>query len=76
MPSAKKGEPVIDPQIEDRLEDVRKRIVEAFDPHRIILFGSYAHGKPTPDSDVDLLIKRPMTFWNFTGCTWVRRSVP
>lgn len=46
----------MDPQIEDRLEDVTKRIVESFDPQSIILFGSYAHGHPTPDSDVDLLI--------------------
>ena len=46
----------MDPQIEDRLEEVKKRIVEAFDPHRIILFGSYAYGQPTPDSDIDLLI--------------------
>lgn len=25
-------------------------------PEKIILFGSFAYGKPTPDSDVDLLI--------------------
>ncbi len=31
-------------------------IVEKFDPLKIILFGSYAWGKPTPESDVDLLI--------------------
>ncbi len=31
-------------------------IVRALDPEKIILFGSYAAGKPTPDSDVDLLI--------------------
>ena len=35
---------------------VVKRIVEQFDPERIILFGSYAYGQPTPDSDVDLLV--------------------
>jgi predicted nucleotidyltransferase len=35
------------------------RIAKAFNPHRIILFGSYADGKPTPDSDVDLLIIMP-----------------
>lgn len=46
----------MDPQIEDRLEDVKERIVEVFDPHRIILFGSHVYGQPTPDSDVDLLI--------------------
>jgi uncharacterized protein len=29
-----------------------------FHPHRIVLFGSYAQGTPTPDSDVDLLISK------------------
>ncbi|MCK6621532.1 MAG: nucleotidyltransferase domain-containing protein [Calditrichaceae bacterium] len=32
------------------------RIGEEFRPERVILFGSYAQGRPTPDSDVDLLI--------------------
>ena len=27
-----------------------------FDPERVILFGSYAHGIPRPESDVDLLV--------------------
>lgn len=35
---------------------VVSRIVEALDPEKIILFGSYAYGSPTPDSDVDLLV--------------------
>lgn len=26
------------------------------DPEKIILFGSYAYGKPTPDSDLDILV--------------------
>ena len=25
-------------------------------PEQIVLFGSYAYGRPTPDSDVDLLV--------------------
>jgi hypothetical protein len=33
-------------QIEGRLQDVTKRIVETFNPYRIIIFGSYAYGKP------------------------------
>jgi predicted nucleotidyltransferase len=33
-----------------------RQIVEKFDPERVILFGSYAYGTPTPDSDVDLLV--------------------
>jgi uncharacterized protein len=31
-------------------------IAENFNPEKIILFGSYAYGNPTPESDVDLLI--------------------
>jgi uncharacterized protein len=38
------------------IERMVKRIVEGFDPQRIILFGSYARGTFGPDSDVDLLI--------------------
>jgi predicted nucleotidyltransferase len=33
-----------------------ERIVETVQPRKIILFGSYAYGTPTPDSDVDLLV--------------------
>lgn len=34
-------------------------VVERFHPDRVVLFGSYAHGTPTPDSDVDLLVVMP-----------------
>lgn len=33
-----------------------KRIAETLNPEKIVLFGSYAYGNPTPDSDVDLLV--------------------
>ncbi|MBI3162438.1 MAG: HEPN domain-containing protein [Chloroflexi bacterium] len=33
-----------------------RRIARTLKPEKIILFGSYAYGKPTPDSDVDLLV--------------------
>ena len=33
-----------------------KEAVEKTNPEKIILFGSYAYGNPTKDSDVDLLI--------------------
>ena len=38
------------------IAEVVKRIAETFDPERVILFGSYAYGRPRPDSDVDLLV--------------------
>jgi predicted nucleotidyltransferase len=31
-----------------------------FRPEQIILFGSYAHGVPTEDSDVDVLVVMPL----------------
>ena len=33
-----------------------RRIAESFQPDKIILFGSYAYGKPHEESDVDLLV--------------------
>lgn len=33
-----------------------KRIGREFRPQRVILFGSYAYGEPTEDSDVDVLV--------------------
>ncbi len=42
--------------IEKPLGEVTDMIVEAFDPQQIILFGSYAYGNPTSDSDIDLLV--------------------
>lgn len=41
------------------LEDIQQivnQIVSRFHPQRVILFGSYALGNPTEDSDVDLLV--------------------
>jgi predicted nucleotidyltransferase len=36
-----------------------REVVKRFRPEKIILFGSYACGTPTPDSDVDLLVVMP-----------------
>ena len=35
------------------------QIVEHFRPQKIVLFGSYAYGKPNADSDVDMLVIMP-----------------
>jgi uncharacterized protein len=40
----------------DLISDVIERIKHRFHPEKIILFGSYATGKVTEESDVDLLI--------------------
>jgi predicted nucleotidyltransferase len=36
-----------------------RQIAERFHPEKIILFGSYAYGKPHAESDVDLLVIMP-----------------
>ncbi len=38
------------------IEDFGRRIGREFDAERVILFGSYAQGTVTEDSDVDLLV--------------------
>jgi len=42
--------------VEAAIAEMVRRIVEKFHPEKIILFGSYARGDATPDSDVDLLV--------------------
>lgn len=39
-----------------RIKEIAYQIVEHSHPQKIILFGSYAHGTATLDSDVDLLV--------------------
>jgi len=39
-----------------QLEEIVKRIIDNYNPEKIILFGSYAYGQPTEDSDLDLLV--------------------
>ena len=42
-----------------RLTEVIRRLVEAYQPERIYLFGSHARGDAGPDSDFDLLVVVP-----------------
>ncbi len=43
----------------EEIQRLSDKIAQDFHPERIILFGSYAYGRPTPDSDVDLLVILP-----------------
>lgn len=62
-----------------KMKDIRhvgREIGRRFDPERVVLFGSHASGKPTPDSDVDLLVvMRHNEPKNFRMATSIRRSI-
>lgn len=51
-----KPTPWYTPITDELLRQVTRRIVDAFQPEQIILFGSYACGKPMIHSDMDLLV--------------------
>lgn len=38
------------------IRSITRTIVRGYKPEKIILFGSYAYGKPKPSSDIDMLI--------------------
>ena len=40
----------------NQIEELIRKIAREFDPERIVLFGSYAEGGATEESDVDLLV--------------------
>ncbi len=46
-------------QAQPVIVEMVRRIVAAFDPETVILFGSHARGDATPDSDVDLAVIFP-----------------
>ena len=41
---------------EELLQEIVRRIVSALNPKKIILFGSWAYGKPHKGSDIDILV--------------------
>ena len=43
-------------EIRTEIDKIIRQIVTAYQPEKIILFGSYAYGKPRADSDLDMLI--------------------
>lgn len=44
------------PSSEEAIRRIVERLVAAYAPEKIVLFGSHAYGVPNEDSDIDLLI--------------------
>ena len=60
------------PDVPAAIAEMVRRIVERFDPEKIILFGSHARGDATPDSDVDLLVVMPVHGRKFDAALDIR----
>jgi predicted nucleotidyltransferase len=48
-------------EVENILSEIVEKLKSEYKPLKIILFGSYAYGNPTEDSDIDLLILKDTT---------------
>jgi len=57
------------------IRDVVKQVAEKFNPDQIILFGSYANGKPRPESDVDLLVIMETPLRNVEQAIQIGRAI-
>lgn len=56
------------------LARIIRRLVTAYEPEQIFLFGSRARGDPGPDSDYDLLlVVRTTPYQNGNGANWRTR---
>ena len=42
-----------------KIKDLSAQIARAFNPKKIILYGSHAYGNPSTDSDIDMLVVLP-----------------
>ena len=63
------------PQIEEQIRRIGERIKKEYRAEKVILFGSYARGVTTQDSDVDLLIIAPTRERFFQRMATVRRLI-
>ena len=61
--------------IKAEIDRIIRRIVADYRPDKIILFGSYAYGEPSGDSDLDLLIIKQTSERFIDRWTRVRKIV-
>ena len=50
-----------DKPYENKIKPLVSKIVDEYNPEKVYLFGSYAWGNPTADSDIDLFIVKNTT---------------
>jgi predicted nucleotidyltransferase len=59
----------------EQIAQLCEQIVHEFHPQKVILFGSYAYGTPSPDSDVDLLVVMPFPGSSREQATKIRSRI-
>lgn len=80
MPETAEGvleQPIDAEQVESAawVQSITERIVQNFDPLRIILFGSYARGEAGSESDIDLLVVLPHVTDKRQAAIEIRRTL-
>lgn len=60
---------------ENLLKDLVERILKVTQPEKIILFGSYARGEATEESDIDILIIQNSDLPRYKRSTQVRLAL-
>ncbi|TSC77735.1 MAG: DNA polymerase beta domain-containing protein [Parcubacteria group bacterium Gr01-1014_33] len=61
--------------IEQKIKEIVQKIVNEYQPEKIILFGSWAWGTPGKDSDVDLFIVKKSEQSQFERIREVKRII-
>jgi len=60
---------------QEKINEVINRIVKNINPEKIILFGSYASGNPSEDSDLDILIIKEMRMPRYKRSRQVKKHL-
>jgi len=60
---------------EEIIQELISHIASQFHPKQIFLFGSYAYGKPRPESDVDLLVIMDTPLRESEQAMQIRKSI-
>ena len=63
------------PVTDAEITQVVQQIAARFQPRRVFLFGSYAYGKATADSDVDLLVEMETSLRGVEQAVEIRRAI-
>ncbi len=58
---------------QNQIEMILKIIVDKYKPEKVILFGSYAYGNPSKDSDLDLLIVKDSNLPRYKRAREIRK---